>query len=172
MISARIHPGSINGERQYKIDKYARDQKLTPAARLELHKRKSKEVMDQLKEWFDLQFAQKKVEPNSSLGSAIKYMKKHWEKLTRFLSVENAPLDNNLVEESLKRAILNRKNAYFFKTENGARVGDIFMSIIQTCYKAKINAFDYLVKLQKHAKDVEKNVVDWMPWNYQDTINK
>jgi hypothetical protein len=156
----------------YKIDKYARINNLSPKERLELHQRKSKGIMDQLKNWLNAQFDERKVEPNSSLGGAIKYMQRHWEKLTRFLSVENAPLDNNVVEQSLKRAILNRKNAYFFKTENGARVGDIFMSIIQTCYKAKINVFDYLVKLQKHAKDVEKNVADWMPWNYQDTINK
>ncbi len=156
----------------YKIDKYARINNLSPKERLELHQRKSKNIMDQLKNWLDAQLDERKVEPNSSLGGAIKYMQRHWEKLTRFLSVENAPLDNNVVEESLKRAILNRKNAYFFKTENGARVGDIFMSIIQTCYKAKINVFDYLVKLQKHVKDVEKNVAHWMPWNYQDAINK
>jgi hypothetical protein len=156
----------------YKIDKYARNQKLTPGARLELHKSKSKEVMNQLKEWLDLQFTEKKVEPNSSLGGAIKYMKKHWEKLTRFLSVENAPLDNNVVEQSLKRAILNRKNAYFFKTENGAHIGDIFMSIIQTCYKARINVFDYLVKLQMHAKAVEEKTTEWLPWNYESTMKK
>jgi len=156
----------------YKIDKYARNQKLTPGARLELHKSKSKEVMKQLKEWLDLQFTDKKVEPNSSLGGAIKYMKKHWEKLTRFLSVENAPLDNNVVEQSLKRAILNRKNAYFFKTENGAHIGDIFMSIIQTCYKARINVFDYLVKLQMHAKAVEEKTAEWLPWNYEATMKK
>lgn len=156
----------------YKNEKDARNQKLTPAARLEFHKSKSKEVMDQLKEWLDLQFTQKKVEPNSSLGGAIKYMQKHWEKLTRFLSIENAPLDNNVVEQSLKRAILNRKNAYFFKTENGAHIGDIFMSIIQTCYKARINVFDYLVKIQMHAKAVEENTAEWLPWNYEDTMKK
>ncbi len=128
--------------------------------------------MEQLKEWLDRQFNEKKVEPNSNLGSAIKYMQRHWEKLTRFLTVENAPLDNNVVEQSLKRAILNRKNAYFYLTENGTHIGDIFMSIIQTCYKARINAYDYLVKLQFHAKDVERNPSAWLPWNYENTIKE
>jgi len=156
----------------YTIDDYARHNKLSPRARLALHQLKSKKIMTQLKLWLDRQFIEKKVEPNSNLGSAIKYMQRHWEKLTLFLSVENAPLDNNVVEQSLKRPILNRKNAYFYLTENGAHVGDIFMSIIQTCSKAKINAYDYLIKLQVYEKDVKRNPLVWLPWYYKDTIKK
>jgi transposase len=32
----------------------------------------------------------------------------------------------------LKKAILHRKNALFYKTMNGARAGDLFMSLIHT----------------------------------------
>lgn len=156
----------------YTIDDYARHNKLSPRARLALHQLKSKKIMAQLKQWLDRQFIEKKVEPNSNLGSAIKYVQKHWEKFTLFLSVENAPLDNNVVEQSLKRPILNRKNAYFYLTENGAHAGDIFMSIIQTCSKAKINAYDYLIKLQIYEKDVKRNPLVWLPWYYKDTIKK
>jgi hypothetical protein len=28
------------------------------------------------------------------------------------------------------------------------------------------NPFDYLTELQKHAEEVAKNPVQWMPWNY------
>ena len=63
------------------------------------------------------------VEPNSSLGGAISYMLKHWERLTLFLRVPGAPLDNNICERALKRAILHRKNALFYKTCHGAHVG-------------------------------------------------
>ena len=51
------------------------------------------------------------MEPNSALGGAISYLLKHWEKLTLFLRVAGAPLDNNLCERALKKAILHRKNA-------------------------------------------------------------
>jgi hypothetical protein len=156
----------------YTIDDYARQNKLSPRARLALHQLNSKKIMDQLKQWLDCQFIEKKVEPNSNLGSAIKYMQRHWEKLTLFLSVENAPLDNNVVEQSLKRPILNRKNSYFYLTENGAHAGDIFMSIIQTCSKAKINAYDYLIKLQLYEKNVKRNPLAWLPWYYENTIKK
>ena len=66
--------------------------------------------MDDLKTWLDAQLDQKKVEPNSGLGQAISYMLNHWQPLTLFLRVPNAPLDNNICERALKKAILHRKN--------------------------------------------------------------
>lgn len=65
-----------------------------------------------------------------------------------------APLDNNICERALKKAILHRKNALFFKTENGAHVGDIFMSLICTCELCGANPFDYLTKLERHADEL------------------
>ena len=49
-------------------------------------------------------------------------MQRHWKALTFFLHVSAAPLDNNLCETSLKRAILHGKNSLFYKTLNGAQV--------------------------------------------------
>ena len=69
-----------------------------------------------LKAWLDQQFDERKVEPNSGLGQAIAYMRQHWEKLTLFLREEGAPLDNNICERALKKAILHRKNALFYRT--------------------------------------------------------
>jgi Transposase IS66 family len=57
------------------------------------------------------------------LGKAISYLLRHWTKLTLFHRQPGAPLDNNIVERSLKKAILHRKNALFYKTMNGAGVG-------------------------------------------------
>ena len=70
----------------------------------------------------------------------------------------------------LKKAILHRKNSLFYKTEHGAFIGDMYMSLIHTCNLEKVNPFDYLTSLQKHASAVFKNPRDWMPWNYQASI--
>jgi hypothetical protein len=43
-------------------------------------------------------------------------MLRHWKALTLFLRTAGAPLDNNLCERSLKRAMLQRKNSLFYKT--------------------------------------------------------
>ena len=114
----------------------------------------------------ELELDQKKVEPNCGLGQAISYMLNHWKPLTLFLRVPGAPLDNNICERALKKAILHRKNALFYKTENGARVGDLFMSLIHTCNLAGANPFDYLTELQKHSAELADHPEKWLPWNY------
>ena len=126
--------------------------------------------MDQLKGWAQAQLDDRTVEPNSGLGKAIAYLNNHWEKLTLFLRIAGAPLDNNICERALKKAILHRKNALFYRTPNGARVGDVFMSLIHTCQLNGVNPFDYLTELQQHAGALARNPGDWMPWNYQATL--
>ncbi len=98
-------------------------------------------------------------------------MLKHWDKLTLFLRKPGAPLDNNLCERILKRAILHRKNAMFLMSEKGARVGDLFMSLIHTCQLCDANPFDYLTELQRHAAELASDPAAWMPWNYRDTLD-
>jgi len=154
----------------YRNDALARQQGMTAEERLAFHQAESGPSMEELHQWMEKQFADKIVEPNSGLGKAITYTMKRWDRLTRFLHLPNAPLDNNAVERILKKAVLSRKNSYFYKTLKGAHVGDVFMSLIQTAELARVNPFDYLTELQKHAKEVLKNPARWMPWNYRETI--
>lgn len=155
----------------YKNDELTKAQKMLPDARLKFHQTESGPLMADLKIWLNEQFEEKKVEPNSSLGACFTYMLKHWEPLTRFLEVSGAPLDNNICEQSLKRVILHRKNSLFYKTEHGAYIGDLFMSLIQTCRMAGVNAFDYLTVLQKHSSALFKDPSKWLPWNYKSTLH-
>jgi len=156
----------------YKNDADAKAQNLSDDQRLELHQHLSGPLMKDLKDWFDEQFEKKKVEPNSGLGQAIQYMCNHWDKLTLFLRQSGAPLDNNVCERALKKAILNRKNALFYKTERGARVGDLFMSLIHTCELCSANPFDYLVALREHSDEVKAQPDRWMPWNYERAVTE
>jgi transposase len=154
----------------YRNDKDAKEQNLSPEQRLELHQRESRPWMEKLHAWLNRQFEEKTVEPNSGLGKAISYMLKHWEPLTLFLRVPGAPLDNNICERALKMAILHRKNSLFYKTEHGAYIGDLFMSLIHTCRLSKINPFNYLTTLQKYSDHLRQNPLLWLPWNYQTTL--
>ncbi len=65
-------------------DEEARDQQMSPEARLAYHQAVSQPLMEELKGWLDHQLEDRLVEDNSSLGKAIFYMKGHWETLTRF----------------------------------------------------------------------------------------
>jgi transposase len=151
----------------YRNDAIARERQLSPEARLQWHQQESRPTMQQLHAWLTRQLEEKLTEPNSALGSAIRYMLRHWEKLTLFLRQAGAPLDNNVCERALKKAILHRKNALFYKTQNGARVGDLFMSLIYTCQLNQANPFDYLTELQRHTEQVAASPELCMPWNYR-----
>jgi hypothetical protein len=107
----------------YYNDNLAKERELTPERRLRFHRDRSEPVMQELRRWLEVQLEEKKAEPNSGLGKAIRYMLNHWEALTLFLREPGAPLDNNVCEKALKRAILHRKNSLFYKTLNGAQVG-------------------------------------------------
>jgi transposase len=156
--------------RVYGFDAETSKRGLTPDERLAFHKQHSGPVMKDLESWLKAQLAEKKTEPNSGLGRAIAYLLNHWKGLTAFLREVNAPLDNNLVERALKRVMLHRKNSLFYRTLNGAHVGDLFMSLIHACELCGANAFDYLTQLQKHAVELASNPARWMPWNYKETL--
>lgn len=147
-------------------DDEARDQQMSPTARLAYHQSYSQPIMDDLKDWLQKQFDERLVEPNSSLGKAITYLQTHWANLTRFLSIPGAPLDNNLVERALKLFIRQRKNSLFYRTEHSAYIASVLTSLIATCLLAGVNALDYLVALQDHRAEVVAEPAAWLPWNY------
>jgi len=154
----------------YRNDARARTERMSPEGRLRFHQQESGPVINRLKAWLDALVADKKVEPNSGLGKAIAYVQKRWERLTLFLKTPGAPLDNNLCERMLKKAILHRKNSLFYKTQNGARVGDLYMSLIATAKLAKADPLHYLTELQRHAEQVAAKPSEWMPWNYREAL--
>jgi hypothetical protein len=151
----------------YQVDAETKQQQFSPEARLLLHQQRSGPVMDSLHQWLTEQFAEKQVEPNSSLGQAMAYLLRHWEKLTLFLRQPGAPLDNNTCERALKKAIRHRKNSLFYKTRRGAYVGDLYMSLIQTCFLCGADPFHYLTQLLRNHQQAARAPQQWMPWNYQ-----
>ena len=75
-----------------------------------------------------------------------------------------------MVERALKKAILHRKNSLFYKTRNGARRGDLFMSLIHTCELNGVNPLDYLIELQRHAEELKQAPSEGRPWAYRQTL--
>ena len=154
----------------YKTDHECKAQNLSAEERLRVHQTQSAPRMEQLHSWLQEQITVYKVEPNSGLGQAIMYMLKNWDKLMLFLRKAGAPLDNNICERALKMIITHRKNSLFYKTQTGAGVGDLFMSLIYTCQLCKVNPLQYLTLLLQHRAELAINPTKWLPWNYNDTI--
>jgi transposase len=154
----------------YHADKIACVKGFTGTKRLEYLQSKCMKVMMKMRRWCLKMFYLNKVEPNSNMGLAIQYLLRHWNKLTQFLRVEGAPICNNIVERLLKTAIVHRKNSLFYKTQHGALIGDIMMSLIQTCVSAGKNPFEYLTAIGKNSSEVFKNPQVWLPWNFEKNL--
>jgi transposase len=147
-------------------DEAARHEQLSAAERLAYPQRKSAPVMAALPTWLEQQTTDRLGEPNSSLGKAIAYLLGHWETLRRFLTVPDAPLDNNTAERALKLGIRQRKNSLFSATEPSAYIASVLTSVIATCMQAGVNALEYLVAVQNHRQEVFAHPEAWLPWNY------
>lgn len=151
----------------YHNEKECKKLKLNDNERLEYHKKHSAPIMEELKRYAEEELSNKKTEPNSGLGKAFNYMLSRWEGLTGFLRIPGVPMDNNAAELLLKKQVLSRKNSLFYKTEDGAKVGDVLMSIINTAIAAGTDPFVYLTTLQRQKKHVQNNPHLWLPWNYK-----
>ena len=106
--------------RVYRTDTAAKRFRLTRELRLRVHQRRSEPVMTKLHGWLTEQFEPQKVEPNSSLGQAIKYLLNRWKKVTLFLRIPRVPLDNNIAERMLKMATSDIGATRFFTRRSGA----------------------------------------------------
>lgn len=155
----------------YHHDAIARREAMTPEERLRFHQEKSAPVMEELLSWMTAQIEQRRVEPNSRLGAAISYMTKRWDRFTLFLHQPGVPLDNSICERALKKAVLHRKGSLFYKTPNGARVGDLFMSLLYSAELAGANPFEYLTALLEHPAAVAHHPEAWMPWSYRANLD-
>ena len=150
----------------YGNDAEARRLGLDPQQRLRFHQQHSEQKMKKLRAWIEGLFAARRIEPNSPFGKALKYFVTHWSKLTLFLRHAGAPLANSICERAIKKAVLNRKNAMFYRTVKGAQVGDLYLSLIHTCELNRVNALEYLAALINNAVEVRRSPSAWMPWNY------
>jgi transposase len=151
----------------YHSERIIQNLKLDATDRLAYHQAHSLPLLERMRAWLQQQCDQHLIEPNSPLGKAVQYLNKHWNGLTGFCRHEGAPLDSNPVERALKMAIANRKNSYFFRTDHGASVGCLLMSMIKTATQAAVSPFAYLEALLRNRTELRKNPGLWMPWNYQ-----
>ena len=141
---------------------------MSPEERLEYHRTQSGPIMEELRERMEREMAEKKVEPNSSLGKAIKYYLKNYPGLSAFLRHTEAPLDNNQAERALRPVVMIRKNSYFYKTGHGADVGAIILSMITSCRLNGTNVWNWMVSVLKRESEVRRNPAAFLPWVYKE----
>ncbi len=157
-------------DKVYENDAYVKENNLSDEERLKYHQETSKPSLEKVKEMMDDLQNEKKCEPNSPLGKALKYILTRWKKLTLFTEKEGIPLSNAETERAIKKTIVHRKNSLHYKSMQGALTGDVIMSLLLTCSNAGISGHEYLTRLQENRSKVYENPSDWLPWNYKDQI--
>ncbi len=154
----------------YRVEAQYKKACLSKEERLAAHQRDSAPVMEALKAHMEADLRDKRVEPNSGLGKAYNYMLKRWDKLTLFLRKAGAPIDNNACERALKMAIRHRRGSLFYRSERGAEIGDMFMSLIYTAELRDENPVEYLTAVLRNEKAAAESPADWLPWTYRATL--
>ncbi len=107
-----------------------------------VRQRKTKPLADALKTWLEKTLAQ--VAGGSSVANAIRYALNRWDGLLRFLDDGRIEIDSNTVERAMRPIALNRKNALFAGSDQGAENWAMLASLIETCKLHSVNPQAYL----------------------------
>ena len=97
-------------------------------------------------------------------------MLNHWHALTQFLRVAGAPLDNNICERALKKAILHRRQLALL--QDGARRARRRRLHEPHPHRRALRCATRSTTscaLLRHADEVRTAPGEWMPWNYLET---
>lgn len=111
--------------------------------RLELRRKESRPLMNQLKELVDGEAA-KAVLPRSKLGEALGYVRNNWEALERFLTDGRIPIDNNATERDLRGVAIGRKNWMFIGSRDAGERTESILTVLSSAQRHNLDMRAYL----------------------------
>jgi hypothetical protein len=112
------------------------------------------------------------VEPNSALWKPVSFVIHQWPRLTKFYEVPGVPLDSNLVEQALIIPVRYLAGSFAYKTQNGADVGDRYMSLIATANANGVEPVAYLTDCLRNHQDLANRPEHDLPWVYRDRLEQ
>jgi transposase len=103
---------------------------------------KTKPLVEALRTWVETTLA--RLPGGATVAQALRYGLNHWDGLVRFLDDGRIEIDSNTVERSMRPIALNRKNALFAGSDEGAQNWAMLASLIETCKLSGVNPEAYL----------------------------
>jgi len=149
-------------------DDEARKLDLSPDERMLHHRRHSLPLMKELKSMCEQKLASRLVEPNSPLWEPLSFIINQWDRLVRFCETPGVPLDTNLVEQALIMPVRYLAGSFNYQSEDGAEVGDHFMSLIATARAHDVEPVEYLTECLRHHEDLARRPEHYLPWAYRE----
>jgi len=126
----------------YRIERELRAQKISPAEFLQERKKQALPILADLRRWLDVKVLQ--VPESLLLGKAVKYARREWPKLLRYLDSPYLTPDSNAVERSLRPFVIGRRNWLFSGSPRGAHASATLYSLIETARANSIEPYRYL----------------------------
>jgi hypothetical protein len=156
----------------YKNDSVTKEQEMSPQDRRDYHRQHSLPIMREIFREMIRLFKNKLVEPNSRLGRVFKYWLRHRYGLLAFTRVLGMPLDNNRCEGALRPIAVSRNGSYWFMTLASAMIWSGLFSLVFTCERNKINAYEYFNWLQRNWKAASQEPEKYLPWHFRGATEK
>jgi transposase len=127
---------------------------------------KTKPLVAALKTWLETSLA--RLAGGSTIARALRYGLNHWDGLVRFLDDGRIEIDSNTVERSMRPIALNRKNALFAGSDEGAEHWAMLASLIETCKLHRVNPEAYLTDVLTKLVNgwPNKRIAELTPWGW------
>lgn len=114
------------------------------ADRLELRRKESVAIMNELHDWLIQKSSDPRVLPKSSIGKAIRYALNQWAELSVFLGDGAIPIDNNQTESELRSLTIGRQNWLFVGSSRGGEVAAAMYSLVSSAARHKLDVWAYV----------------------------
>jgi len=156
-------------QRLYRIERRAKEQKLSLSARLELRQLEAKPIFVELGQLITT-LRQEQL-PKSPLGRALAYAENQWPAMARYLDVAEAEIDNNSTEHALRGVVLGRRNWLHVGQESGGERAANLLSLMISCKRLGVEPHAYLHDiLRRLPNHPMKDIWQLTPRGWQDTF--
>jgi transposase len=131
-----------------------------------VRQQKSKPLIAALKSWLETTLRQ--LPSGSSIAQAIRYGFNQWDGLLRFLDDGRIEIDSNTVERAMRPVALNRKNALFADSDEGAENWAMLASLIETCKLHGVNPQAYFTDVLTRLVNnwPNRRLAELLPWGW------
>ena len=130
-------------------DVETRGKTLSCAEREALRAAEARPVWQRLRAVLDGE-ATSRVLPKDKFAEALGYLRNHWDALQLYLSDGRLPIDNNDVEQLMKRVAIGRKNWLFVgSVAAGERAAD-FLTLVSSAVRNDLDVWAYLKDVLDH----------------------
>lgn len=155
-------------QKLYAVERKATELKLEPEEIKSLRLEESLPVINKMSKWIKEQLQDPKVLPGSAIGKALQYSAERWDELSNYLYDGRLLIDNNPVENSIRKVALGRRNYLFAGSHSAARRAAMIYSFFAICNKHEVNPYQWLKHVLENIMSTNhKNIKSLYPQNFK-----